>query len=156
MLEGREDEVGRILGRGEEVAPIPSGWNDTLVIEAKAMRVTLGSFARSGIEAHLGTDVAAGVRTALLHYARRLRSGRKPLELPRFRREHPPEAPAADLEVALDPEVERMLVRETRRQEVSLEQLTAHAVLVYLADLDEPTAPWRGEGDRSLSSERPV
>lgn len=102
------------------------------------MRVTLGRFARSGIEARLGTDVPAGVQAALLHYTRRLRSGRKPVELPRFQSEHRLESPAADFELAIDPEVERELKREVRRQGTSLEQLTAHAIFVYLADLDEP------------------
>jgi hypothetical protein len=102
------------------------------------MKVALGGFARSGLEARLGTDVAAGVRAALLHYTRRLRSGRKPVALPRFGPEPQPEAPAIDLELSIDPEIERALERETRRQGASLQQLTTHAVFVYLADLDEP------------------
>lgn len=102
------------------------------------MRVALGRFACSGIEARLGTDVAAGVRAALLHYTRRLRSGRKPVDLPHRLPDGRPEAPAVDLELSIDPEVERALERETRRQGASLQQLATHAVFVYLADLDEP------------------
>jgi hypothetical protein len=103
------------------------------------MRVALGGFARSGLEARLGEDLAAGVRAALVHYTRRLRSGRKPVELPRFRVERQPDVPAIDFELSIDPEIERALERETQRQGTSLEQLTTHAVFVYLADLDEPT-----------------
>jgi hypothetical protein len=49
------------------------------------VRVALGTFARAGIEARLGSDVAAaGVQAALLHYTRRLRSGWTPTEFPRL------------------------------------------------------------------------
>jgi hypothetical protein len=100
------------------------------------VKVTLGTFARSGIEAFVGSDIAAGVRAALIHYAARLRSGLKPVRFPRFcaavRRGNGETA----FEVPLDPEIERSLELEARRQNASLEQLVAHAVLVYLADLD--------------------
>lgn len=99
------------------------------------MKVVLGPFARSAIEARLGKDVAAGVRVALRHYTRRLRSGHKPVRVPRFLGPGP-SASETDLELPVDPEVERVLAREGRRQGVSLDQLTAHAVFVYLADLD--------------------
>jgi transglutaminase-like putative cysteine protease len=100
------------------------------------VRVALGTFARSGIEARLGSDLAAGVQAALLHYTRRLGSGRTPPELPRFRRGSALEASGADFDLPVDPEIQRILEREVRRQKAPAEQLAAHAVFVYLADLD--------------------
>lgn len=99
------------------------------------MKVKLGSFARDAIETRLGTDVAAGVQAALRHYARRIRSGQKPVSYPGFVGEEAPE-PAGEVEVSIDPEVERVLTDEMRRQGLTLDQVTAHAVFVYLADLD--------------------
>jgi hypothetical protein len=100
------------------------------------VRVALGTFARSGIEAHLGSDLAVGVQAALLHYTRRLGSGRKPPQLPHFLDGLPREPSAAGFEIPVDPEIEQILEREVRRQGAPLEQLAAHAVFVYLADLD--------------------
>lgn len=100
------------------------------------MKVTLGTFARSGIEAFVGSDIAAGVRAALVHYTARLRSGLMPARFPRFCAAVRRGSGEAVFEIPLDPEVERSLELEARRQNASLEQLVAHAVLVYLADLD--------------------
>lgn len=80
----------------------------------------------------------AGVQAALRDYARRLRSGRKLPEFPRFLRESPLwTRSGAALELSVDPEVQAALEKEAREsQGVSVEQLAGHAVLVYLADLD--------------------
>ena len=104
------------------------------------MRVALGTFARKEIEARFGDDVAAGVREALKHYARRLESGRPPVEFPRFRRGHQAEASAAKVELPVEPGIWETLEREARRSGVSVEQLAVHAVFVYLADLDRAAA----------------
>ncbi|HEX5711809.1 MAG TPA: hypothetical protein VFX85_00680 [Solirubrobacterales bacterium] len=99
------------------------------------MRVSLGKFACSGIEAHLGEDIPAGVRTALSHYARKLKAGRGPLAPPTFLGDlTPPGATTFDL--AVDPETEAVLDREAKRQGTTLSQLAAHTVMVYLAELD--------------------
>jgi hypothetical protein len=100
------------------------------------VRVALGTFARSGIEAHLGSDLGVAVQAALLHYTRRLDSNRKPPQLPHFCRGRPLETSGADFEIPVDPEVQRILEGEARRQGTPVEQLAAHAVFVYLADLD--------------------
>lgn len=99
------------------------------------MKVKLGSFARSAIESRLGTDVSAGVEAALLHYARRVRSGQKPVSYPGFL-EEVGAGSDGELEVSVDPEVEEVLTDEMRKQELSFDQVAAHAVFVYLADLD--------------------
>lgn len=100
--------------------------------KGEGMKILLGPFARSAVEARLGADVAAGVQAALVHYTRRLRSSQKPIEVPPFLET----TPGAELELGVDPGLERALTLEAREQGVSLDQLTAHAVFVYLADLD--------------------
>ena len=104
------------------------------------MKVALGTFARSGIESRLGGDVAAGVQAALRHYTLRLRSGERPVGFPSFLRDRPVDASGADFDLAVDPEIEHLLEREVRRQRTSVEQLTAHAVFVFLADLEQGDA----------------
>ena len=96
----------------------------------------LGKFARSGIESLIGSDVAAGVQAALLHYARRLRSDLRPVKFPRFCRGLQQETVEMVFDIPLDPYVQQSLELEVQRQGASLEELASHAVLVYLADLD--------------------
>jgi hypothetical protein len=105
------------------------------------MRVVLGNFARSGIERHLGADLAAGVQAALLHYSRRLRSARAPVWAPRACDGFVPDTPGASIDLPVDPEVRLALEREAERWEATTEQMLAHAVLVYLADMDAAAAP---------------
>lgn len=100
------------------------------------MRIALGTFARLGIEARFGADVEAVVEAALRHYARRSRSQRAPISVPPFRR--PDLGIETDLELELSPgeEIETALEAEAAEQGVPLPLLCAHAVLVYLADID--------------------
>jgi len=100
------------------------------------MRVSLGKFACSGIEAHLGEDIPAGVRTALSHYLRKLKGGRGPLAAPTFLGDLSPQEPAASFELEVDSETEAVLSREAERQGTTKSQLAAHSVMVYLAELD--------------------
>ena len=100
------------------------------------VRVELGTFAREEVEARFGDDIAAGVRAALEHYVRRLESGTRPAEFPRFRREQRAETTGADLELSVEPEIRSTLEREARRGGVPVEQLAVHAVFVCLADLE--------------------
>lgn len=100
------------------------------------MRIALGKFACSGIEAHLGDDIPAAVRTALLHYTRKLKAGRRPVAPPRFLDAQ--EAPEAEVsfDLAVDPETEAVLEREALRQRTTMTRLASHTVLVYLAELE--------------------
>jgi hypothetical protein len=106
------------------------------------MRLVLGTFARRGIEACSGGDIAAGVRAALRHYTSeggsRLKGSYR--ETPRFIR-IPVNAGGrakAGVELSVDPDVQAVLEREARQSAgVSVEQIATHAVLAYLADLDE-------------------
>jgi hypothetical protein len=100
------------------------------------VRVPPGGFAYREIRTRFGGDLAAGVRAALQHYARRLQSGPPPPGFPRFRREQQADAVAAKVELPVEPGILETLEREARRSGVSVEQLAVHAVFVYLADLD--------------------
>jgi hypothetical protein len=104
------------------------------------MRVALDIFARSGIETHLGQDIVAGVRAALRHYTRRLSCEAEELPgFPRFRHEliPDPQLRGTELELSIDPAVETVLAHEAREfPGVTVEQMAAHAVMVYLADMD--------------------
>jgi hypothetical protein len=100
------------------------------------MRVSLGKFACSGIEAHLGEDIPAGARTAILHYARKLKAGRGPLATPAFLGDLTSPEPQATFDLTVDAETEAVLGREAERQGTTLSQLAAHTVMVYLAELD--------------------
>jgi hypothetical protein len=100
------------------------------------MKVMLGTFACFCIETRFGPDVGSGVQAAVRHYTRRLRSARKPVEIPRFLRDEIQQGGRIELEVPLEPEVQEMLEQEAREHEVVVDQLLSHAVFVYLADLD--------------------
>jgi hypothetical protein len=101
------------------------------------VKVALGTFARAGIEAHLGSDVLTGLRVALVDYARKLESGSSPIEIPRFCRGAVPAA--VDFELPVDRPTLAILEREAERQGASVSQLAAHAVLACLAELDRMT-----------------
>jgi len=114
------------------------------------MKVAIGRFARSSLESRMGGDPAAAVQAALLHYARRLRSARPPVGFPRFPLDLSFGGPSLDFEVPVDPEVEWILEDEVERQGMSIDQLTAHAIFVYLADFDEvPAMPRRSTRRRA-------
>lgn len=100
------------------------------------MRVPLGAMACAGIRAHLGGDMTAAAEKSVYHYASRLAAGRPPAEVPRFAASEPLPDPVVVVDLALAPDLEELMEREAERQGVPLERLTAHAVLVYLAELD--------------------
>ena len=100
------------------------------------MEFVIGKFARSCIEVHLGVDLAVGVQAALLHYTRRLKSGWEPVGLPQFCRDQPLPDAGAVLELAVSPEIAAVLEHEARRHQVSVDRVLAHAVFVFMADLD--------------------
>ena len=104
------------------------------VLYTNVVRVELGKFACRGLEGHFGGDVATGVRKALLHYAYKLKAGRRPVAAPRFLRSEP--AAHGKFELTLDRETETLLAQEADRQRTTPGRLAAHAVLVYLAELD--------------------
>jgi hypothetical protein len=98
------------------------------------INVELGKLACSGLEGHFGPDLTVGARKALLHYAYKLKVGRRPLAPPRFLDPEPD--PHAKFELTLDRMTEEALEQEAQRQHVTMSRLATHAVLVYLAELD--------------------
>jgi hypothetical protein len=71
--------------------------------------------------------------------------------MPRFLLPPSGDGSGADLELALDPEIQAVLEREAKDSDgISVEQIANHAVLVYLADRDR--APGRREArERQLT-----
>lgn len=99
------------------------------------MKLVLGTFARGGIEAFSGSDLSAGVRRALDHFAGPERRG-----LPGQPHRRPLRTLAdsgQDFELSVDSALEQALERKAREYGgISVEELASHAVLVYLADCD--------------------
>jgi hypothetical protein len=124
------------------------------------MRVALDIFARSGIETHLGQDLVAGVRAALRHYTRRLAHEAEQLPgFPRFRHElvADPLLRGTQLELNIDPAIEAALAHEAREfPGVTVEQMVAHAVMVYLADLDRRDEAGQGPSAMRLPTHSPL
>jgi hypothetical protein len=98
------------------------------------VNVELGKLACSGLEGHFGTDLTVGARKALLHYAYKLKVGRRPIAAPRFLGSTV--APEVKVELTLDRETEALLAQEAERLQITTSRLAAHAVLVYLAELE--------------------
>lgn len=114
----------------ERVRPIQDSSSSTMV------KISLGGFALSSFQSIFGPDLGRGIQQACLHYARRLRSSRKPRPVPQFYEPGRVEEAAIPIEFPLSLSVSEELKGEADRQHVSLDRLLHHAALVYLADLD--------------------
>lgn len=104
--------------------------------------VTLGAFARAAVEGYFGADLAPGVRAALRHYVRRLAAGC------RLVRPRTPLAPSwgrgsTEVEITLAVDEEAALAEHAQRHGIGLRDLAAHAVYVYLAELELLEVPPR-------------
>lgn len=93
-----------------------------------------------------GTDIepSAGavkrsIQTAVKHYVRELKAGRA-VPFPRFGRVREHDGALLEITLDLDVETTTELEREAERQHVAIEQLLAHAMFVYLADVDSAYA----------------
>lgn len=93
-----------------------------------------------GVEAHLGSDLALGVREALANYTRQLASESPPPEIPRFTAGLLSARPAKAFDLPVDEETWEALEREAARQGTTASDLAAHSVLVYLAEIDRLTS----------------
>jgi len=100
------------------------------------VKISLGSFALSSFQSIFGSDIGRGIQQACLHYARRLRSNRKPQPVPAFYEPGSGDGATIPIEIALAGPVSEELKVEADRQHVPLDRLLQHAALVYLADLD--------------------
>jgi hypothetical protein len=100
------------------------------------VKIALGKLASEGIEAHLGAEAEAGVRTAMQRYVDRLDSAETPLPLPPFLGDELRAGVECLLELELDARDRTVLEGEAERQMVPLDRIASHAVLTYLAELD--------------------
>lgn len=100
------------------------------------MKVRLGKFSYASITALFRGNPASGVQVALVHYARRLKSGRPPADLPRYALNGQFEDLGTTFEVPIDGAVQAVLEQDAARNGVRLSDVLTHAVLVYLADMD--------------------
>ena len=105
------------------------------------LKVTLGTFARSGVEASMGPDVPAGIQAALGEYVRRIDSGVRPIGFPGFARGAAEAGSATSFELPVDEHTLAVLEREAARRGASVGEIATHAVLLYLAELDRLTPP---------------
>lgn len=110
------------------------------------MRVALGTFAQSALEAHVGPDIARAVNTALIYHVDKLASGRSMVDFPKVGPMATDDRPVAEVEV--DAWVEAALRGDAERQGVSPTDLAGHAVLIYLAELDRVGDQRRLTADR--------
>jgi hypothetical protein len=107
----------------------------------RTVKIALGTFACNGIESILDAEVAAGVRAALSDFTQRLESGRPPMSVPGALWDADSAEPAMAVDLPLDERTWQLLWREASRQGTTVEQLVAHSVLAYLAELDRLTPP---------------
>lgn len=106
-------------------------------MSAAWLKIRLGKFSALSIEAGLGGDIVAVTLAAARHYARGLRSGRRPVGLPNLARLGVPDSDlGAEFDLLLPADVAEPLADEASRREAPIELIVSHAVLVFLADLD--------------------
>jgi len=109
-----------------------------------AIKLSLGDFGRAAVEdcakGH-GREQSELVRSAFLHYLGQVESGRAAVAFPQLRRparfaRGSGKSAALELSVDLDGGQWDSLEANAKREGVALEALLAHAVLLFLADLD--------------------
>lgn len=105
------------------------------------MRVALGTFACTGVEENLGSDIPAGVQAALSAYVGQIESGVRPIGLPRFGANAEGTGAAASFDLPVDERTLAVLRREAARQDATVGEMVAHSVLLYLAEVDRLTPP---------------
>jgi hypothetical protein len=98
------------------------------------MRVSLGTFAFSCIEARFGGDVDAAIEAALDRYADRIEARSRDLPMPLFWFGHEAGEDRIQLEVQVDSRQRRLFEGEARRQDLTIEQLLTHAVFLHIGD----------------------
>jgi hypothetical protein len=113
------------------------------------VNIVLEPFTRSALESRFGSDLNRGAQSALRHYARRVRSRRRPPMVPEFMRNGGPvdSSMATELDLPVPYEVSAILRREARLQRISVDRVVAHAIYVYLADMETGTVAEEAEED---------
>jgi hypothetical protein len=136
-LGSADSEPPRLKSRADRPITTQTGINVTKLHGSDLVKILLGPFAQDSIEDRFGPHLSRGIQSALRHYARRVRSARRPPVVPLFMREEEIDrATATELEVAVPYEVQSALEREARAQGLPLERIVTHALFVYLSDVD--------------------
>lgn len=102
------------------------------------MRVSLGTFACSCIEARFGRDISGVVEAALNRYADRIESRTPDLPMPFFWFGRAITEAQTELDIQIDSRKRRLFEAEAHRQGLAIEQLLTHAVFLYLGDISTP------------------
>ncbi len=105
----------------------------------RTVKIELGTFATASVEANLGCDVLTGLQLAVTDYVRKLEVGAAPTSIPCLPAGTPPAESKRGFELPLDGSTLTTLRSEAAREGVSVSRLAAHAVFVYLAELDRLT-----------------
>jgi hypothetical protein len=101
------------------------------------VKVLLDPFTLGSVEGRFGAEPRRGVEAAARHYALRLRSQSPPPEVPLFMRgEKVDPATATEIQVTLPDDVHAALSQEARRQGVDSDRIVAHAVFVFVHDIE--------------------
>jgi hypothetical protein len=119
------------------------------------MRVSLGTFACSCIEARFEGALVATVDAALGDFADRCEAGSATPPVPRFWLEQGPTGKTIDLDISVDQRVRPILEREAQRQGLPVEQLLTHAVFIYLANPRAPDCSGRRDPRRPPRRKNP-
>lgn len=109
------------------------------------MKVALGTFACSGIEACLDTDIPSGVQAAVSDFTQRIDAGKAPVGIPTVAQSASGDEQGHAVDLTVDERTWLLLEREAARQGATLSQLVTHTVLIYLAELDRFAPPGAAE-----------
>jgi hypothetical protein len=94
------------------------------------MKVLLGPLAKPALESRAGSDLPVAINAALSYYVARINSDSPPAPIPDFLVPR-----GSQFDVRVDERIEMALVADAEAHGVGVPELTAHAVLVYLAEL---------------------
>lgn len=125
----------------------------------RRVRVSLGTFACSCIEARFGGDADAAIEAALDRYADRIEAHAEDLPVPHFWLEREETEALVERDVQLDSRRCRLFEGEARERDLTLEQLLTHAVFLHLgnfpASQPDPAAAAKQRRDRLQNRKNP-
>jgi hypothetical protein len=105
--------------------------------------MAIGTFLAYAIQA-AGGNPRVLVSSALTHYRDALEGDEPPLRVPALLAA--PVRRLAEIDLPIEPSLEKLLRIEAARQKVTVENLLNHAVFLYLADLDRAADAGASQG----------
>jgi hypothetical protein len=97
------------------------------------MKMVIGTFLAVAIELN-GGDLRALASSALIHYRDALDADEPQIRVPALLAA--PVRRLTEVDLTIEPALERLLRTEAAKQQVAVESLLSHAIFLYLADLD--------------------